>query len=56
MKRFKRMSRPGYASAAVILLALVASPSAARTVDCMPVTEDAIKQLFVRWNAALQLP
>ena len=56
MKRFKRMSLPAHASAAVTLLALVAWPSAAGALDCKPVDEAAIKQLFVRWNAALQMP
>src|SRR5215470_4664115 len=56
MTRFKRISRPAYASAAMILPALVAWPSAAGALECKPVDEAAIKQLFVRWNAALQMP
>src|SRR5262249_23501774 len=54
MNGFKRMTLPAYASAALILLAVEAWPSAARALDCVPVTEDAIKQLFVDWNNALQ--
>ena len=54
MNRFERMSLPAYASAALILLALVAWPSAARALDCVPVTDDIIKEQFVRWNDALQ--
>lgn len=56
MNRFERMGLSGYASAAVFLLALAAWPSAAGALDCKPVDEAAIKQLFVRWNAALQMP
>ena len=48
------MSVPAYAAAT--LLALVAWPSAARALECQAVDEAAIKQLFVRWNAALQMP
>src|SRR5262249_18508902 len=56
MKRLKPTGLPACASAAVFLLALVAWPSAAGALDCKPVDEAAIKQLFVRWNAALQMP
>ena len=56
MKRFRWMGLLGYAFAAVFLLALVAWPSAAGALDCKPVDEAAIKQLFVRWNDALQMP
>ena len=54
MKRFKRMSRSGYAPTAVILLALVAWPSATRAQDCKYLDEAGVKQLFVNWNNALQ--
>jgi uncharacterized protein (TIGR02246 family) len=56
MKRFDRMSRPGYASAAVILLVLMAWPSAgwSKELGCVAVTEAQIANLFSVWNAALQ--
>jgi uncharacterized protein (TIGR02246 family) len=54
--RFRHTSRTSYVSAVVILLTLVAWPSATRALECTPVDEAAIKQLFVRWNAALQMP
>lgn len=56
MNRFKRMTVPAYATAALFLLTLVAWPGATRALECKPVDEAAIKQLFVRWNAALQMP
>jgi uncharacterized protein (TIGR02246 family) len=56
MSRFKRMGLLACASAAVILLALVVWPPAAGAEDCVSVKEDAIKQLFVNWNNALQTP
>jgi uncharacterized protein (TIGR02246 family) len=56
MKRFKRISLPAYAFAAMFLLVLVAWPAAAgaRGLKCVPVTKDKIANLFVRWNNALQ--
>jgi uncharacterized protein (TIGR02246 family) len=56
MQCFDRMVVRGYASVAVIVLALMAWPSAAwaRGLGCVDVTESEIAQLFVRWNAALQ--
>lgn len=58
MNRFRESSRAAYASAVVILLALVAWPSAAssRSLKCVPVTKAKIANLFVRWNDALQVP
>jgi len=56
MNRIKRLGLSGCASAAVFVLALAGWPSAAGALDCKPVDEAAIKQLFVRWNAALQMP
>lgn len=56
MYRCKRIGFSVYAFAAVILLALAAWPSPAGALECRPVDEAAIAQLFVRWNAALQLP
>jgi uncharacterized protein (TIGR02246 family) len=56
MKRFKRIGLAAYASAALILLALLAWPSAARALECVTVTPDEIANLFVRWNDALQKP
>jgi len=54
MNRFKGTGLHACASAAVVLFGLAVWPSAARALDCVPVTEDAIKQLFVDWNNALQ--
>ena len=56
MKRFDLMGVCGYASAAVILLALVAWPSAgwSRDLRCVAVTKGDIEKLFDKWNAALQ--
>lgn len=56
MNRFGRTNRAAYASAVLILLALVAWPSAAdaRRLRCEPVTKDQIAKLFDRWNDALQ--
>jgi len=56
MNCFKGMGLRACASAAVVLFGLTVWPSAARALDCVPVTEDTIKQLFVRWNDALQKP
>ena len=56
MKRFNRMGISAQASAAVIVLALMAWPSTTRALECKPVDDAAIKQLFVRWNDALQTP
>jgi uncharacterized protein (TIGR02246 family) len=55
MNRFKRTGLPAYASAAVILLALTVWPPATRALDCVPVTEGEIADLFVLWNNALQV-
>jgi uncharacterized protein (TIGR02246 family) len=56
MDCFKRMGLPGYASAAVFLLALVAWPHAAgsKGLGCVAVTEGEIANLFVAWNNALK--
>src|SRR5580704_8476160 len=56
MKRFDRMGVRGYASAAVILLALTAWPSTgwSRELGCVDVTETQVADLFVRWNEALR--
>jgi uncharacterized protein (TIGR02246 family) len=54
MYRLKRIGFSAYAFAAVFLLAIAAWPSAARALDCVPVTEDAIAKLFVVWNEALK--
>ncbi len=54
MKRVGALGLSLHASTAVILLTLVAWPSAARALDCVAVTEDAIKELFVEWNKAVQ--
>jgi uncharacterized protein (TIGR02246 family) len=56
MDCFKRMGLPGYASAAVFLLALVAWPHAAgsKGLGCVAVTEGEIANLFVVWNDALK--
>ena len=56
MYGFNRIGISAYASVVALLLALAAWPSAAGARECQPVDEAAIKQLFVRWNAALQLP
>jgi uncharacterized protein (TIGR02246 family) len=56
MYRCKSIGFSAYASAAVTVLGLVAWPSATRALECQAVDEAAIKQLFVRWNAALQMP
>src|SRR5215813_4172998 len=56
MCRFRWIGFSAYAFAAGFLIALVAWPSAARALDCQAVDETAIRQLFVRWNAALQKP
>src|SRR5215471_7298857 len=55
MHRFKRIGRTSYASAALVLLAFMAWPSAAgsRALECVTVTETEIKNLFVAWNTAL---
>jgi uncharacterized protein (TIGR02246 family) len=56
VKRFERMGVREYASAAVILFALVAWPSAgwSRGLGCVAVTESEIANLFVLWNDALR--
>jgi uncharacterized protein (TIGR02246 family) len=56
MNRFKRMGLPAYASAAVILLALMAWPPAAgaKGLGCVAVTEAEIANLFVLWNDAVK--
>ena len=56
MNRFKRMGLPAHASAAVILLALVAWPPAAgaKELGCVAVTEADIVKLFVQWNDAVK--
>ncbi|HEV3396226.1 MAG TPA: SgcJ/EcaC family oxidoreductase [Xanthobacteraceae bacterium] len=57
MKRWNRMDRPGYASAAALLLVgLVAWPSVgwSKELGCVAVTEAQIAHLFVVWNDALQ--
>jgi uncharacterized protein (TIGR02246 family) len=56
MYRCKSIGFSAYSCAAVILLALVACPSAAwsRGPRCVHVTEGQIADLFARWNDALQ--
>jgi uncharacterized protein (TIGR02246 family) len=56
MNRFKRMGLPAYASAAMILLALMAWPPAAgsRGLGCVAVMEAEIANLFVLWNDAVK--
>jgi uncharacterized protein (TIGR02246 family) len=54
MIRFNRLSRPACASAAVILVTLVAWPSAAGALECVIPTKLQIENLFVNWNNALQ--
>jgi uncharacterized protein (TIGR02246 family) len=56
MKRFDRMGVRGYASAAVAILALMVWPSAgwSRALECVPVTEAQIADLFLVWNNALR--
>ena len=56
MHRFKRMGKVSYASAALVLLALMAWPTAAgsRALECVTVTETTIANLFVDWNNALR--
>ena len=56
MNRIKRMGLSAYATAAVVLLALVAWPPAAgsRGLGCVAVTEAEIANLFVQWNDAVK--
>jgi uncharacterized protein (TIGR02246 family) len=56
MYRCKSMGFSAYASAAVILLALVAWPPVAGSegLGCVAVTEADVENLFVAWNNALQ--
>jgi uncharacterized protein (TIGR02246 family) len=56
MKRFERVGLRGYASAAVILVALMVWPSAgwSKEFRCVAVTKGHIEKLFDKWNAALQ--
>src|ERR1700752_4922452 len=56
MSCFKRTGLPAYALAAVLLLGFAAWPPAAdsKGLGCVPVTEEAIANLFTDWNNALQ--
>src|SRR5262249_40162826 len=56
MNRCERIGPISYASAALVLLAFVAWPSAVgeRSLQCVSVDRTTIENLFVKWNTALQ--